>query len=343
MAIQNISSVTRVQSTAASNRTYTVKPGDYLAKIAREQLGDVNRWPEIYAMNKSVIGSNPNLIYAGQVYRLPARQQTPTPDPKPNPTPTPKPNPSPIPIEDALNPEVIRIGTPLIAKVGGWLADKFNLGGGFTGGASGGFMNPHRPATITSPVDPSLGGGFGVDPGISLPSEPMIGDPSIGIGGEIPADFAGGTMSTGLNGGLSGISNGISRVFDSLKNAVSVGFQAAKGALKRNFIFAGITSAVSNGIAYFTGKATGKQAVSGFVADTGAYTAIGSASTFAGAALGTLIPIPFVGTVVGIAAGMGLGYLYEKFVRKNLISNVSGFVDQATGSTGKNALDRLSL
>lgn len=307
MAIQSINQVSRVQYAAASTRTYTVKRGDYLAKIAREQLGDASRWPEIYNLNKAVIGANPNLIYPGQVYRLPARTQAPTPTP----TPTPKP-PKPTPIKVGLDPETIRIGTPLIAKIGNWIADKVGgIGGGGMGGTiGGGFMDPV--------VDPGLGGSIPTDPSFGgLPTDPMIPDPT-GGGAVIPADFSGGTMG----GGLGGVAGGIGRVFDSLKNAVSVGFQAAKGALKRNFLFAGLTSAVSNGLAYFTGKATGKQAVSGFVADTGAYTAIGSASTFAGAALGTLIPIPFVGTLVGIAAGMGLGYLYEKKFRKNLVSKV---------------------
>lgn len=52
-------------------RTYTVVPGDCLWYIADEQLGDPYRWPEIYEMNRDVIGGNPDLIYPGQVYTLP--------------------------------------------------------------------------------------------------------------------------------------------------------------------------------------------------------------------------------------------------------------------------------
>ena len=338
MAIQNVNSVTRVQSTAASTRTYTVKKGDYLAKIAREQLGDASRWPEIYAMNKSVIGSNPNLIYAGQVYRLPAKNTTqpkpnPTPTPSPKPSPAPKPTPQPDPINLDLSPENIRIATPLITKVGNWIADKVGLGS-VGGGSGGGLVSPGLDPSL--PMDPGFGGIGGDpmigDPGLggALPSDPTIiepgmGDPSLADPG-LSTDFSGGTMG--------GVGGGVSSVFNKLGEAVSAGFQAAKGALKRNFIFAGITSAISNGLAYFTGKATGKQAVSGFVADTGAYTAIGSASTFAGAALGTLIPIPFVGTVIGIAAGMGLGYLYEKFVRRDLVKQVEGVVGGLGGAIG---------
>ena len=50
--------------------TYTVKKGDTLSKIAKAQLGDANRWQEIYDLNKDQI-KNPNLIYAGQKFKIP--------------------------------------------------------------------------------------------------------------------------------------------------------------------------------------------------------------------------------------------------------------------------------
>jgi hypothetical protein len=56
---------------AAPTKTYVVTPGDSLSKIAREQLGDATRWPEIYALNQAVIGANPSVIYPGQAYVLP--------------------------------------------------------------------------------------------------------------------------------------------------------------------------------------------------------------------------------------------------------------------------------
>lgn len=52
-------------------KTYTVKSGDTLYAIAKRLLGDGSRWKEIYNANTSVIGKNPNLIYPGQVLRIP--------------------------------------------------------------------------------------------------------------------------------------------------------------------------------------------------------------------------------------------------------------------------------
>lgn len=52
--------------------TYTVKSGDCLWSIAKKFLGNGSRYTEIYEANKAIIGSNPNLIYAGQVLTIPA-------------------------------------------------------------------------------------------------------------------------------------------------------------------------------------------------------------------------------------------------------------------------------
>lgn len=50
--------------------TYTVKSGDSLWKIAKQQLGSGSLWSKIYEANKDTI-KNPNMIYAGQVLVLP--------------------------------------------------------------------------------------------------------------------------------------------------------------------------------------------------------------------------------------------------------------------------------
>ena len=55
---------------AAEVRTYMVKSGDSLSKIAKELLGDASRWPEIYEANKDKI-KDPNLIRVGQELTIP--------------------------------------------------------------------------------------------------------------------------------------------------------------------------------------------------------------------------------------------------------------------------------
>ena len=54
-----------------TSKTYTVKPGDCLWNIARAIYGKGSDYTKIYNANKGVIGSNPNLIYAGQVFTIP--------------------------------------------------------------------------------------------------------------------------------------------------------------------------------------------------------------------------------------------------------------------------------
>jgi nucleoid-associated protein YgaU len=52
-------------------KTYTVKKGDSLSKIAKEFYGDAKQWKKIYEANKDVIGNNPDLIHPGQEYVIP--------------------------------------------------------------------------------------------------------------------------------------------------------------------------------------------------------------------------------------------------------------------------------
>ena len=53
------------------DRTYTVRPGDSLSKIAKSLLGDAKKWRLLYEANKEVVGSNPDLIQPGQVLKIP--------------------------------------------------------------------------------------------------------------------------------------------------------------------------------------------------------------------------------------------------------------------------------
>lgn len=61
-------------STAPSggDRTVTVKEGDSLSKIAKHELGDANRWREIFDANKDKI-KDPDKIFPGQVFTLPGK------------------------------------------------------------------------------------------------------------------------------------------------------------------------------------------------------------------------------------------------------------------------------
>jgi nucleoid-associated protein YgaU len=56
---------------AARKRTYVIQPGDSLSKIAKEELGDASRWPEIFELNRDKI-KDPNLIHPGQELEMPS-------------------------------------------------------------------------------------------------------------------------------------------------------------------------------------------------------------------------------------------------------------------------------
>ena len=53
-----------------SGKTYTVKAGDTLSKIAREHLGDANAYMKIFNENKDQL-TDPDKIKPGQVLKLP--------------------------------------------------------------------------------------------------------------------------------------------------------------------------------------------------------------------------------------------------------------------------------
>ncbi|MFO7243829.1 MAG: LysM peptidoglycan-binding domain-containing protein [Actinomycetes bacterium] len=65
-------------SDPVSERVYVVQRGDSLWLIAKDLLGEgatdaqiAQAWPLLYEANRAVIGSNPSLIYAGQVLQVP--------------------------------------------------------------------------------------------------------------------------------------------------------------------------------------------------------------------------------------------------------------------------------
>ena len=55
----------------AAMKTYTVKAGDTLSKIAKEQLGDANAYDEIFNANRDQL-TDPDKIKPGQVLKIPA-------------------------------------------------------------------------------------------------------------------------------------------------------------------------------------------------------------------------------------------------------------------------------
>lgn len=63
---------------SASGGTVTVQSGDTLSEIAQRTLGDSGRWREIYDLNRDQL-SNPNVIQAGQVLKLPGGANTAAP------------------------------------------------------------------------------------------------------------------------------------------------------------------------------------------------------------------------------------------------------------------------
>lgn len=62
--------VTGGSAAGASARTYTVKSGDTLSAIAKDQLGSAGAYMKIFDLNKDQL-TDPDKIKPGQVLRLP--------------------------------------------------------------------------------------------------------------------------------------------------------------------------------------------------------------------------------------------------------------------------------
>lgn len=74
---------------AGETTPYAVAKGDTLRTIASRELGDANRWKELYELNKAVIGANPNLLFPGQALKLPKKPEAAKPAPTPAAPPAP--------------------------------------------------------------------------------------------------------------------------------------------------------------------------------------------------------------------------------------------------------------
>ena len=72
-ATGNATTSTTGSSNEWTSRTYTVKSGDTLSKIAKEMYGDAGKYPQIFEANKPML-KDPDEIYPGQVLRVPPEQ-----------------------------------------------------------------------------------------------------------------------------------------------------------------------------------------------------------------------------------------------------------------------------
>jgi nucleoid-associated protein YgaU len=68
--IQVVPQPQAVGTSGSGGRTYTVKAGDTLSKIAKEHLGDANSYMRIFDANKDQL-SDPDKIKPGQVLKIP--------------------------------------------------------------------------------------------------------------------------------------------------------------------------------------------------------------------------------------------------------------------------------
>jgi nucleoid-associated protein YgaU len=59
-------------STAPAEKTYEVRAGDSLSKIAKQEYGDANEWNRIFEANKDIL-KDPNKIFPGQKLKIPAK------------------------------------------------------------------------------------------------------------------------------------------------------------------------------------------------------------------------------------------------------------------------------
>ncbi|MEM9830616.1 MAG: peptidoglycan-binding protein LysM [Bacteroidota bacterium] len=79
LALGNVEGVGKVDNQLevekpAPQATYhTVEKGDSLSKIAKEVYGDPMKYPAIFEANKPML-KDPNLIYPGQVLRIPPKE-----------------------------------------------------------------------------------------------------------------------------------------------------------------------------------------------------------------------------------------------------------------------------
>ncbi|MBN1619215.1 peptidoglycan-binding protein LysM [candidate division WOR-3 bacterium] len=78
LCLGNIKGVSQIEDKIAIDKSepesgyYTVKSGDTLSKISKEQYGDPNKYNTIFEANKPML-KDVNKIYPGQVLRIPKK------------------------------------------------------------------------------------------------------------------------------------------------------------------------------------------------------------------------------------------------------------------------------
>lgn len=70
-ALSHTTSSTSPTTPPVEPTEHTVVSGDNLSLIAKQYLGDANRWREIYEANKATIGENPSAIRVGMMLKIP--------------------------------------------------------------------------------------------------------------------------------------------------------------------------------------------------------------------------------------------------------------------------------
>lgn len=79
LAVGNVNGVARVddrlevEESGPEAEFYTVERGDTLSAIARDHYGDASKYPIIFEANRPML-KDPDLIYPGQVLRIPASE-----------------------------------------------------------------------------------------------------------------------------------------------------------------------------------------------------------------------------------------------------------------------------
>jgi nucleoid-associated protein YgaU len=73
-AMRNRAAIATMASTAGGGRTYVVQEGDTLSSIARNELGKVSRWADIYQLNRETLGKDYDYLTPGMRLVLPLRE-----------------------------------------------------------------------------------------------------------------------------------------------------------------------------------------------------------------------------------------------------------------------------